>query len=82
MKRRVLCAHCKKFCKDEVFRLSRTSVGDNRERVVKFCCRECLDEYLDLVPRSKSKEEVKKEANELYKLVCPACKRRIRGRFE
>jgi hypothetical protein len=73
------CAQCARLVSGEVFRLTHQehdSSPVDEEKV--FCCRVCLDEYFEGEAMLKVEAAVRKETNDIAKLVCPACKRRIR----
>ena len=80
--KRAVCDHCRTLCEDEVYRFSHEYPGEPVDASLTFCSMECVYEHFDVVPYSRSEEEVKKEANLLHKQVCPACRRRIRDRVE
>ena len=80
--RMVVCDHCRKVCEDEVYRFSHEYVGEPVDASLVFCCTECMHEHFELVPEETAEEELRVEANLLYKQVCPACRRRIRDRVE
>jgi hypothetical protein len=77
-----VCHHCQKVCGEEIIRFSHAYREGREDLVLLFCSRECWEEHFDLVPRGSRDGEVKKEMNLLYKQVCPACRRRIREKFE
>ena len=71
------CAHCDDVIGDELVALSRNAPDQNVQ--LAFCSVDCMAEYLGLVPRAESDQEVKREAFEIHRRVCPACRRRIQG---
>lgn len=78
----VLCDLCKLPCKEEIIRFSHRYPGQPEDVVLEFCSRECWEDYFELVDRTKSELDFRKECNELYKMVCPSCVRRIRKMAE
>lgn len=46
-----------------------------------FCSYECQLEHHEQSIQASAERTVRREANELHKVVCPACRRRIRERF-
>lgn len=73
------CTHCQSPAFDEVFRLTHhpTAVSPEDEELV-FCSRRCLNEYFEELFLAAVNSRVAKETNEICRLVCPACKARVR----
>ena len=72
-----VCSQCEKPVERELIRLSR-EFDDKLTVELLFCSTECMDEYLyDERIRSAIDKAVRDELNEIHRLICPSCRRRI-----
>ena len=74
-----ICDLCERPALDGVIRLSYHETLDSpAEQDLAFCSKRCFDEYLEDQFLAAVNRRVVRETNEIYKLVCPACKDRVR----
>jgi hypothetical protein len=72
-----VCSHCEKPVERELIRLVREFDGRLTVELL-FCGPECMDEYLyDERIGTKVNDAVRKELNEMHRLICPSCRRRL-----
>jgi hypothetical protein len=71
-----VCDHCKKPLGRERHAVLHEVDGEADEWV--FCSKECLHEHFEHVMLDEIDRRVREEHNAIHKLVCPACKARVR----
>jgi len=86
----VLCCHCRKLCKDEVFTDTHRFLGEVVDTILDFCSPECKftyywdEEIIEEVARRLDGVEKKVEQEIRWFQahgICPNCKRRILERL-
>jgi hypothetical protein len=78
----VVCAHCGLPCEDVLVLQHHQAQAAEPDARLSFCSFACLTEHFDLEARDRQDREIRREAGALQRLVCPACRRRIRDRIE
>lgn len=77
-----ICDRCRKPLGSDDVRVTHREAGKAVGEVV-FCSMECFRLYwrseLDGEVKAEVTRQTNSEKNEIYKCVCPACKRRIRA---
>lgn len=73
------CDHCSRACTGEEIRLQHTFLKEKRVSSLVFCSQVCMWEYFGIPEKVQERVDAlkKKELDELYKRVCPACVRRF-----
>jgi hypothetical protein len=71
------CENCGEICGKEIYRFQYLVAGQP-EHSLDFCSPECWQHYFEVLSEKEVDRRFRKEANFLYRQICPACKRRFR----